>query len=503
MPGCGPVSDLLRWMRYASRDTRFLGRTAIGIGLAAVATALVLSWFPWPESRREAGHTILSLRQLVMEEAMRGNALFTEASLILSGGEHRELVSAYLAGVLSGGNDESGRSYLKTIAEKHPPVRYSNLLLGDLIILGGDLEEGLRLYERESVLPGADYAAGAVAGALRRAGEKERLRARLKDGGFRSQLSMPERVRAAVYLRDPAWLLRSVWRFDYTRVAWHVLLLTGVSAAVWFVILWKLYGMQGAASLVGWGGGGMLLGILSASATLFAVIWQQEVWEFEPTGELVNDLVVWICGVGLREETIKLLFFLPLLPWLCRRGNGGTALFAASCVGLGFALQENLGYLGGFYGEGAAWGRFLTANFLHLALTGLMGFAAFRFAMAPAREWERLLGTFVAVVLAHGFYNAFQSIPVFLQYDFPVFSIIVLAGVAHAYFALAWKERERSKQNISVLGVFVVGGAMLLWLSLALMGWRYGFLDGLRAFGPAFLGVFPLIFFFVRQFRDA
>ncbi|HUF62905.1 MAG TPA: PrsW family glutamic-type intramembrane protease [Verrucomicrobiales bacterium] len=490
-------------MRYASRDTRFLGRTAMGIGLAAVATALVLSWFPWPERRPNVAQSVLSLRYLVMEEAPRGNALLVEAAQALTGDGPRELVSAYLACVLKAANADAGRSYLRTAAEEDPPARYANLFLGDLSLLEGNLEEGLRLYERETALPDAHYAAGAIAGALRRVGDKDRLRALLQDADFRDALTMRERVRAAVYLRDPAGLLRAVWYYDYTGVAWHVLLLTGVSAAVWFVILWKLYGMRGAASLLGWGGGGMLLGILSASATLFAVIWQEQVWGFETTGELVNDLVVWICGVGLREETIKLLFFLPLLPWLCREGKGGTALYAASCVGLGFALQENLGYLGGFYGEGAAWGRFLTANFLHLALTGLLGFAAFRFAMAPAREWERLLGTFVAVVLAHGFYNAFQSIPAFLQYDFPIFSIIVLAGVAHAYFVLAWKQRERSKQNISVLGVFVIGGATLLWLSLGLMGWRYGFLDGLRAFGPAFLGVFPLIFLFVRQFRDA
>ena len=84
------------------------------------------------------------------------------------------------------------------------------------------------------------------------------------------------------------------------------------------------------------------LGVVSIWPTLFAVYWQEEVWGLEDSKDLIGGLRFYILGVGLREELSKLLLFLPLLPWVLRRGSEREALLVAACVGLGFAMEENV-----------------------------------------------------------------------------------------------------------------------------------------------------------------
>ena len=75
-----------------------------------------------------------------------------------------------------------------------------------------------------------------------------------------------------------------------------------------------------------------------------------------------------------------------------RSTDTGTALIVASVVGLGFAVGENVDYYQMNQGH-SVFGRFVTANFLHLTLTGLVGHALVQ-AVQGRIHWEDFLSRF-------------------------------------------------------------------------------------------------------------
>ena len=69
--------------------------------------------------------------------------------------------------------------------------------------------------------------------------------------------------------------------------------------------------------------------------------WQEAATGLSENGEFLHDLVFYVTGVGLREETAKLALFALFIPWLLRHRTPGKALLTGAFVGLGFALEEN------------------------------------------------------------------------------------------------------------------------------------------------------------------
>jgi hypothetical protein len=146
--------------------------------------------------------------------------------------------------------------------------------------------------------------------------------------------------------------LKGLQQFDYLFLS----LLVGV---VWFISLHKasriprrLWWISLAA---------IPLGMFSTVITLVLGELQEARHGLSETGQVGPDFVFWIASVGLREEVSKMICVLPLL-LLLRKGTPAQALMAASCVGLGFAVEENINYLAGSHGTDLL-GRFVTANF--------------------------------------------------------------------------------------------------------------------------------------------
>ena len=84
-------------------------------------------------------------------------------------------------------------------------------------------------------------------------------------------------------------------------------------AAVWFIIIGQFAGFRRSQLVLYFCA--VLLGAFSAILTVFAVILQQNVYEtMLESQELIPGLIYNIAGIGLREESIKLLCFLPLVP---------------------------------------------------------------------------------------------------------------------------------------------------------------------------------------------
>jgi hypothetical protein len=75
------------------------------------------------------------------------------------------------------------------------------------------------------------------------------------------------------------------------------------------------------------------LGAASTTPTLFADVWQEKAMGLAMTSDSIGATAFYVVGVGLREEFIKLLFFVPFVPMLLRRGSEIEMLIVAACVG--------------------------------------------------------------------------------------------------------------------------------------------------------------------------
>lgn len=147
------------------------------------------------------------------------------------------------------------------------------------------------------------------------------------------------------------------------------------------------------------------LGVFSAQFTLVFLTIQENFFHFEDYGSsLLKMYAYFIAGVGLREELIKLLFFLPIALLIRKEKNELKVLALASLVGLGFAIEENINYYIAGAGTSVI-GRFLTANFFHITLTGYCGFYLVRALQKGGEHWSDFVIQTLIMVMIHGSYD--------------------------------------------------------------------------------------------------
>jgi RsiW-degrading membrane proteinase PrsW (M82 family) len=206
-----------------------------------------------------------------------------------------------------------------------------------------------------------------------------------------------------------------------------------------------------------------------------------------------------IAGVALREEFCKLLLFLPLLPSLIRRDKEMDALIIASFVGLGFAIEENCGYFMMSEATGGP-GRFLTANFFHIALTGLNGLALFRAFTRGATGLNDFLFIFPITILAHGAYDALLDLP--SSEGGGYLATGVYAGFAMFYFKRVHPLRRNVRMTLGLTGAFVIGCSIMAATVIAYVMIDLGPGDGLAAIAPQMISTAILLFLFFREFDE-
>ena len=247
----------------------------------------------------------------------------------------------------------------------------------------------------------------------------------------------------------------------------------------------------------------VLLGALSTLLVLVAGSWQDARIGWGPSRDLFDNALFFTAGVALREELAKLLAAAPVLYWLARvrRSDDITALVAAGCVGLGFAIEENLGYFGAVP-DGTVVARFLTANFLHIATTGLSGLALFHLFRHGWRRWEGLLGALLFVILIHGGYNTALASTDFQDESLMAFSIILLGVLSWRFYGTAAPLIPPGRRQISPMAVFVVGLALLIGVTYNVFLWNLDFWDATPDFGLAAIHFAPIGFLFIHHYRD-
>ncbi len=214
-------------------------------------------------------------------------------------------------------------------------------------------------------------------------------------------------------------------------------------------------------------------GVLSVWPTLFLDYWAERRWGLVESDELTAGVRYFILSVGLREELSKFICFLPLLPWCVRRRDELAALLVAGAVGIGFAMEENVGYIGGSGGVDTL-GRLLMPAPFHMAATGLVGLSACRACIWPKECGPQFLAMFVVVVLAHGLYDAFIAVPALQEYS--IVSMLIFVFLIYQFFHELRPKQALRVEPISLTANFLfcvstVAAATFVSLS-AMVGFR-------------------------------
>ena len=269
-----------------------------------------------------------------------------------------------------------------------------------------------------------------------------------------------------------------------------------VAGLVWAIIAAQFAGFS--RSQIGLYVAALLLGIVSATLTIFIIEFQMMRGFVE--GETFGSRMIYmISGIGLREEVAKLLCFTPMLFFLRKRSEI-EALVVGGMVGLGFAINENIHYYM-FEGVADAFARLMTANFLHMAMTALIARTLYRMMKRPKRHWEEFVGTFLAVVVFHGVYDAFLSVPE-LE-GFSLLALVCLAVMAY-YFCELFGKIGRVGRNLAFapVAVLVVGLAAVIGSVYLFACWRQSpFTAAMMCVQPLFM-LFPVVAMFIQRLRD-
>jgi RsiW-degrading membrane proteinase PrsW (M82 family) len=389
---------------------------------------------------------------------------------------------------------------LVTLSGTEPRILYSSYTLGRYLEYSGHLDQAVLLYEREGrIKDGSDGRYAAIGSYLdlnrledvRRLGA-DPLYADAYDNGVRYELA----VREGNWRQ--AWDLILPSQYEYLNPSY--LALAVCLGFIWLVIwlqmtriAWPLGGRMTLCLLA------LLMGGLSTIPVVFLASWQEALWPWGASGDITSGLLDCVAGVGLREETLKFLFFIPFVPLLLWRGDELEMIMVAGCVGLGFAAEENILYLQDSANLGAA-GRFLTANFFHMALTGMIGLAFCRAFRHGLRGWSEFLGTFALVVVMHGLYDAFLDLKqlekMWLLYG------LVFIGVCFRLFHALHKLCEPRRDPVSLTATFVWGLSLMVAISLCFAGYENGFDAAVMGVGGDAISLGIVVYLFVREFGD-
>ena len=359
------------------------------------------------------------------------------------------------------------------------PLPRANELVADLHAAAKATEKARQYYERElRFAPEAGAARVKLIDLFHERRDYAAIERALADPAFKTQQSPQLALQVAVAGHrwgDLPRPITAIWRGFLTPLP---LALAAVAGLVWLVIVLQLGQPQGlvcfrtAVPLLA-----VVAGMASTWATLCAVYWQDEMWGLKNSGEIFGDAAYFIAGVGVREELVKLAFFLPFVPLLLVRKNRLETIITAGCVGLGFAAAENLIYFASA-GPAAAFGRFLTANFMHAAMTGLIGLAFCDALAQPLKKGWVFLATLPAVILVHGLYDLILSLPVGSVKEKA--GLACLAGMIFILLTLFFFHqlrplRDGATDQVNIAAILIAGLSLLTGVIFVCAAHQLGF----------------------------
>lgn len=274
-------------------------------------------------------------------------------------------------------------------------------------------------------------------------------------------------------------------------------LLTG---ALWAVFLFHCGRSMKNVRIIALSLFALFLGAASTQAVIFVGSVTDDVIGFAGQNKnIIFNFLYAVLGIGLREELLKMLFFLPVAFLLRRNASSLQVLITASMAGLGFAIEENVGYYHSGGGSVVV-ARFLTANFLHMSLTGYAGYLLVHFLRGDRNSLEEFTSAFVNVIFFHGVYDFFLIDETLQSLWF--LSTVVFLWVAQQYLRLAVLLRGERRGDLPLSAVFVMAVAVSAGTGYALLLSEEGALAALLDVLIAFVGLLVVAVVFFREFDD-
>lgn len=398
--------------------------------------------------------------------------------------------------------DARGREAWKRIeaaALRVPPAPLANEFLGYLLE-GSNLKmEALNAFRREGEQPEAVHARSCALEVAVDMIETRTLRELLYREPYQSEASAEVRRKAGALLEDWPMRLRAMVEIGWKHFQMEAQLIGLLSMLLWYSVFisysprqsWRW--LRYAPAIVA--------GVASVAPTLGLVYYQEVIKGFVNEGGFPRDLIYYVLGVGLREEVCKLVLFALFLPRLLKRRDPAAALLTGACVGLGFAWEENTGYYTS-QGMSVAVGRFLTANFMHAALTGVAGLSLYHMVRSRFHQTEQFIATFFAMVAAHGLYDWTQTAHVNLPDlgDISIFSVLILALLANHFFDEMHRYADLRTGMVSLLALFVLGTVLLVSLSFILAAATTGSGFAVVPVMVEAVSLIPIMILYVRRF---
>lgn len=237
------------------------------------------------------------------------------------------------------------------------------------------------------------------------------------------------------------------------------------------------------------------LGVFSTTITILLIYIEENLLNLTQGTSVIQGFLFFILGVGLREEFCKLLVFLILIPILIKRHNQLEWLIIPGMVGLGFATEENLSYF--LSNTESLTGRFLIANFLHVALTGIAGESICHYFYNRSRGIEHFLSTFSMVVIIHGLYDSFIGIPYLANSDLSFITSIVFVLTAYLFFGRLKTLRSNSLEAISLTTHFIFGVSILFMSGFIYFSYQGGHYYAFDKLIPAAINLAVFIYMFL------
>ncbi len=384
-------------------------------------------------------------------------------------------------------------------ARREPPVPWYNHVLAGGALSDGRPSEAAAWFEREGLaFPERRDDVTVALELWMSSDEWDVVRRHMSDARVLAAADAGARERFATHERD--WPGAAKWTLlAYAdRLAPWSVAMAAAAALAWGFFCARLgkVGERPGRRLVLYGVA-FALGVLSVAPAVLLVTFEEAKLRLVETGEPARDILFFVFGVGLREEGSKLLLFAALLPALRRWGDKLDVLVCGAMVGLGFAAEENLGYLAsGDLHAGIS--RFLTANFFHMALTATLAAALADFAADPERQSPDLSRAALTVIGLHGAYDFLLSHE---EYGGAFLAMAVLFFVGRLFLEALDRARRRVDRGLSPLHAFVFAVAVVTGVSAAHAAAAVGPARAAAVMAEGLAGEAVIVFVFVRSLR--
>lgn len=264
---------------------------------------------------------------------------------------------------------------------------------------------------------------------------------------------------------DWGMMLRNFWLMEAQRIRLDALLMTLIAGLVWSAMLLGLYSGPNRRTLLCLAPLAFILGWISTWPTIFSGIWLDTRFNLSEGDTFLVGLAYFLVSVGLREEVLKLLLYTPFLIWTLRNWRDGEALILGALVGLGFAIEENLGYFDPV-SSGVMVSRFISANILHFTLTGATALALTRAVRDPGKWGMDSVQTLGMAIGLHAIYNTLLTHPIPGLGDMSYFHGTALVGCCYLFFRESVTLFPVRNRTLTLSAVFCWGFCLLFSFEL-------------------------------------